>query len=274
MKAIMKSMKFLLTRTIGLVAVAGLSAWALSPTAVGQQNPGSTGQSDFQARLKEVVQKASMPAPEAPPLTRFDLNFPGGTPEELAQAIEKASGKPLNLVIPLGAADTPLPPLKMRGVTVPELFNALQAASQNTSASIPRQYGARQASRLETIWYVFQTADKPPTDSSVWYFSSQRQEESKAARFWQLGPYLEDYTVDDITTAIQTGYKMLGDSPPAINFHQDTKLLIAVGEQGKLALIDAVLEQLAPKGPPAGRPAVRQTGQAPNAPAPTPVTRP
>jgi hypothetical protein len=51
--------------------------------------------------------------------------------------------------------------------------------------------------------------------------------------------------VDDITTAVETGWKMLGEtSPPTISFHKDTKLLIAVGEPSKLELIDAVLKAL------------------------------
>ena len=52
-------------------------------------------------------------------------------------------------------------------------------------------------------------------------------------------------SVDDITTAIQTGWKMMGDKEtPSISFHKDTQLLIAVGEPGKLETIDAVLEAL------------------------------
>ena len=51
--------------------------------------------------------------------------------------------------------------------------------------------------------------------------------------------------MDDITTAIETGWKMLGEtSPPTISFHKDTKLLIAVGEPSKLETIDAVLKAL------------------------------
>jgi hypothetical protein len=52
-------------------------------------------------------------------------------------------------------------------------------------------------------------------------------------------------TVDDITTAIQTGWKMLGENDtPTISFHKDTKLLIAVGEPSKLEMINAVLGAL------------------------------
>ncbi|MHC1766566.1 MAG: hypothetical protein AB9869_20060 [Verrucomicrobiia bacterium] len=71
----------------------------------------------FQQKLQEVVaaQQAEASPGQTQLLTRFDLDFPGGTPGALAEAIEKASGKPLNLVIPIGSAQTPLPPLKMRG---------------------------------------------------------------------------------------------------------------------------------------------------------------
>ena len=62
-------------------------------------------------------------------LVKFDLDFPGGTPKQLVEAIEKSSGQPLNAVIPDPYADLKLPPLKMRGVNVGELFGALQLAS-------------------------------------------------------------------------------------------------------------------------------------------------
>jgi hypothetical protein len=70
----------------------------------------------------------------------------------------------------------------------------------------------------------------------------------KVCRFYPLTSYLErGLTVDDITTAIQTGWKMLGDKDaPTINFHKDTKLLIAVGDPAKLETIDSVLQALQP----------------------------
>ena len=38
---------------------------------------------------------------------------------------------------------------------------------------------------------------------------------------------------------------MMGETnPPAISYHKDTKLLIAVGEADKLQLIEQVLQQL------------------------------
>ncbi len=67
----------------------------------------------------------------------------------------------------------------------------------------------------------------------------------KTCQFYNLEPFLKTYSVEDITTAIQTGWKLLGEENiPTLNFHKDTKLLIAVGQAEKVALIAQVLQQL------------------------------
>jgi hypothetical protein len=54
-----------------------------------------------------------------------------------------------------------------------------------------------------------------------------------------------------VTTAVQAGWKMLGEKEtPQLNFHEETKLLIAVGEPTKLELIDSVLAELGKALPP------------------------
>jgi hypothetical protein len=57
--------------------------------------------------------------------------------------------------------------------------------------------------------------------------------------------------VDDITTAIQIGWKMAGVTPsPELDYHKETKLLIAYGEPDQLQTIEDVLQAL-PKPAPA-----------------------
>ena len=253
-----------------LSVIAGLFAWSASLSAFGQVAiPSRSLQPPPSGSKPELAMSAVKTE-----LVKFDLDFAGGTPRELVRAIEQASGQPLNIVIPIGAAETPLPPLKMKGVTVPELFIALGRASEQTGSSRSRAYGSRNTVENEFLVYTFQTADNPQTDDSVWFFTSRSNEASKSVRFWQLAPYLADYTVDDITTAIQTGYKMLGDAPPSINFHKDTKLLIAVGDQNKLALIDAVLAQLPPSGKSTGDAPGKGTPGAAPGPVPGPKANP
>lgn len=192
---------------------------------------------------------------ETPALTKFNLDFPGGTPRQLITAIEKAMGKPVNAIIPVEHADVKLPPLKMNNVNVSELFNALLTASVKRE---PYDSGGG-SYQIGSFDCGFQTDAKLAVmDDAIWYFHVEKPTLppapllSKVCRFYPLTPYLDrGMTVDDITTAIQTGWKMLGDKEtPSISFHKETKLLIAVGERAKLETIDAVLEALrAPKLP-------------------------
>jgi hypothetical protein len=235
-----------------------------SPVAFGQQNPlpprpGRPGFPVNTPGLPANTQVSNEANVANVSLTKFDLDFPGGTPSELVSAIEKASGNPPNAIIPREFADLQLPALKMRNVDVAQLFEALQAASLKTvTYSTTMDYGGMAANQFYQLGgqnqqyqtsYGFRTQG-PARDDSVWYFFNEKPnlpEQPRAVRFYQLAPYLETYKVEDITTAIQTAWKMLGEtSPPTINFHKDTKLLIAVGEADKLKLIDSVLAQLPP----------------------------
>ncbi len=191
---------------------------------------------------------------ESPALTKFNLDFPGGTPRQLISAIEKAMGKPVNAIIPAEHADVKLPPLKMNNVDVQQLFQALERMSQKTEPYVTANYGGSQSYQQIQTAVGFRTAGAV-SDDTIWYFHVDAVPKSpfaspailKVCRFYPLTPYLDrGLTVDDITTAIQTGWKMLGDKePPAISFHKETKLLIAVGEPDKLETIDAVLKALA-----------------------------
>jgi hypothetical protein len=213
-----------------------VAALLTTPFAWGQ--PGQPAQ----RRPQPTPASTQNAAPRNPDLVKFDLDFPGGTPRQLVEAIEKASGKPLNAVITDDDADLRLPPLKMRGVNVVELFRALSMASSKLikipGGTFSSSYG-----------FGFDPSSGEFNDDTVWWFHHEKPvvaEPERSCCFYQLAPFLETYKVEDITTAIQTGWKMLGETnPPTITFHKDTKLLIAVGEQSKLHLIDSVLQNLA-----------------------------
>ena len=218
----------------------------LTPAPAPGPTPTPVPPSGFQERLANIVAAKSEPV-----LMKFNLNFHGGTPGELVLAIEKALGRPLNVIVPEDLAGTKLPALEMNNVDVSQLFAALLMASRKSEV-VPGSYGNYQISQTTC---GFKT-DGRPSDDSIWYFFVERPvvppppTPQKVCRFYSLAPYLEGTaTVDDITTAIQTGWKMLGDtSPPTISFHKDTKLLIAVGEPSKLETIDAVLKALQQPG--------------------------
>ena len=170
-------------------------------------------------------------------LTKFDLNFSGGTPNELVAAIQKATSRPLNAIVFPEDANRQLPPLKMSGVTASELFDALREAS-GRYRFVGGSYTGSQ--------FGFTTRGKASNDS-IWYFKVEEQPTPpKESRFYLLTSYLEQgLSVDDITTAVQTAWKLRGDTPqPMLNYHKETKLLIAVGYPSELGTIDAVLKAL------------------------------
>jgi hypothetical protein len=235
----------------------------------------------FSERLQNVIKKANEEPNPQPAMSRFNLDFPGGTPRELVSAIEKAMGRPLNAIVPDELADTKLPALKMTGVDVSQLFSALRLASQKTEVTQSTPYGG--GFSLHQTTYGFKTEGRL-SDDTIWYFYAERPISPPAppsvCRFYSLAPYLDrGATVDDITTAIETGWKMLGDtSPPKISFHKDTKLLIAVGEASKLETIDAVLRALGQPSPspwgPGMAPAIQPRPLPGSPPAPKPAERP
>jgi hypothetical protein len=178
-------------------------------------------------------------------LTRFNLDFPGGTPGQLVAEIQKASKRSLNAIVPPEHASRQLPALKMNAVNVAELFRALSVASQRRDV----RTSGNGAWTTVNVNYGFRSTDNSLSDESIWYFFAEGFDEGpKTSRFYLLTPYLDaGLTVDDVTTAIRTGWKMRGDSVvPVLSFHKETKLLIATGEYGPLMVIDDVLRALAP----------------------------
>ncbi len=235
-----------------LVAAA---SFALSPIeSCGQQSGG--------AQVQNGPRRGGGDAPAPIPaqgldLKHFDLDFPGGTPRQLADAISEATGKHLNLIVPDAHVDTPIMPIKVEDVTVPQLFAAIQTASRREAPVAIGETNGRKSIQYRTVGVGFEFASQPVTDETVWSFTSTaptKEDEAVLAsgegpdqvcQYFQLAPYLQEHTVEDITTAIQTGWKMLKVNPaPQLSFHEETKLLIAVGSAEHIAQIPQVLQQL------------------------------
>jgi hypothetical protein len=186
---------------------------------------------------------------------RFNLRFPGGKVREFVDAVAKAVGSPVNVIIPKDTESTMIPPVDVYGVTVSALFRALSDASnreivvQNTrvpSQNEVRQIGFNFASQdqnsSEPVWTFHVTT--PPEFSS-----GQPNAPERLVQFYPVAEYLTHFTVEDITTAIESGWQLQGDesakaSPPILRFHEETKLLICAGSNSQLGIIPQVLAGL------------------------------
>ena len=218
------------------------------------------GQAPPRRVLPQNITTLAVGEPDQPKLQRFDLNFPGGGPEALVAAIEKATGKPLNAIVPSEERNVQLPPMKMTNVTVPELFEALKMASTKLEMLPGQNF---------LVSYGFETRGRG--EDAVWSFHSEKPRPLDVCRFYQLAEYLDNFTIEDITTAIQTGWELLGVKPtPRLKFHPETKLLIAVGQPQELQTIEDVLSQLRKALPNTVMRATPLPGRPRPIPAPTP----
>jgi hypothetical protein len=192
-------------------------------------------------------------------LTIFDLDFPGGTPKDLMKAVEKATGKPLNAIVPDDCVDLKIPAISVKNVTAAQLFEVLiQASKSNERFTVldprDRSIGGNGSDvYVDDTSYGFSTVGVP-SENSIWYFHWNRGRElepwqvlsSTVCKFYQMEPYLEaGYKIEDMTTAVATAWKMLGvTNAPTISYHKDTKILIVVGKQEQVDLVGEVLKQL------------------------------
>src|ERR1051325_3306186 len=82
----------------------------------------------------------------------FNLSFPGGTPREFAEAINKAAEtsirdpKPVHLLVPKDLPHVKLPPMELRAVRVGALFESLMRLYRTSPD------GLEWSSSGENIW--------------------------------------------------------------------------------------------------------------------------
>ena len=170
-------------------------------------------------------------------------------------ALGQVLGKQVNVIVVDSASKVRLPPVRVRNVTLNDVFTAIATASQREVA-VPTGQNMIQ---YKNVQCRFLPAGSSITDDTVWSFVSNESEvEEQSLRLnkpnrelahFQLGDYLNDkLSVEDITTAIRTGWEMLGTKePPDLKFHKETGIMIAAGDPKLLEQIPLVLQQL-PRG--------------------------
>jgi len=149
----------------------------------------------------------------------FDLKFPGGSPSELLAAIEAAGGK-VNALVQPGMEKVRFPKLDFRGVTTANVLTAVSMLDNGRSAR----------------WLV---------NDRVWVLTVPST--NRRTQVFYVGNLLSQLKIDDITTAIQTTWQMARGGQPAsadMKFHEETKLLIVLGEAQQLESVSEVLGQL------------------------------
>lgn len=270
---------------IGILCVT--SAALLNPWAAlyAQNNPDSAAaQPAFQQRLNTIVRKADAPtnqisteaadplsfyrknpelmkryfphmvaaaaAPQNLPAAAYQIEFNGGTAQDLVDLLTQVVTPAPNIIISPESKNVQVPAFELNNVTLPDLFQALNNLSKDKSAQW------QLSGSTEPIWVL--TPVHTPTD----HLSALRQmrvvdpltglpnpyygkAETRSCLVLPVGAYLSNYNLEDITTAVKTAWGMLGDETGAeMKFHKDTELLIAVGTKEQLSVLSQVLNSL------------------------------
>lgn len=202
-------------------------------------------------------------ASEKQELTRFDLDFPGGNPLDLVKAIEKAMGRPVNVIIgnEYLNGEVQIPPIKLWHVNAVQLFNAIQESSTKTLPYVTGTYFGPNGKQTKSFSlfnssYGFKASNETKNDDTVWtFFYNKREPEPteptvpemmQICRFYPMSDCLLDHSIDDISTAMKTGFNLLGEGVPKFSYHAETKLLIVVGTTEQHKLIESLFEALTP----------------------------
>jgi hypothetical protein len=157
----------------------------------------------------------------------FNLDFKGGTPQELAKTMrtefEKTMTEPpaINVVIPDDLANTQVPAIQMRKVDAGGVFEALN--------QIWRNEGLQWVRAGDNVWVLHRAPDRRKT------------------RAFYVGDLLKKFKINDITTAVKTTWEFNGpekSSQPDLKYHQETNMLIALADKEQLDSASEVLEQL------------------------------
>lgn len=197
-----------------------------------------------------LVPSRSFPVPESKPApVRFDIDFKGGGPNDLLGAIFESSGVRPNVVVHPECRDTRIPAFKLHDVTAGQVFTALNMIADPE----PDGYWRSVTQDGGEIW----TLVKPPAKQNPGYVTPagsfqqhlndlvRNRKVDRTVKVFNLSQVLGDYTIDDVTTAIQGAWDLVNsESKPQLKFHKDTKLLIVMGDAEQLNVVMDLIREL------------------------------
>jgi len=174
------------------------------------------------------VAAESAPGVESIHLRKLDVDFPGGKISALLARLEEAAGGKPNILVDSKSAEVEIPALSLRSVTIPEIMDAVSQLHSSLRVDIGR------GRSIITLTY------SQPNMSHT-----RPRDDRRSIQLFNIDRYLDTFKIEDIVTAVETAWGMLGDSENAsVLFHEETRLLIAGGTSDQLSAIHQVLSEL------------------------------
>lgn len=167
----------------------------------------------------------------------ISVDFPGGPASALIAAIAKSSGASgFNVIGEKADLAIDLPPFSVRNADVSSLASALTGVLQ------PRGYVLATNGRLIPGQSPVFTLRKLYS-----YEAANLEDRTSLFQSFQLGPYLEYQSVDDIVGAVRAAWELDPAHNPGalrLKFHPPTGILLVSGPNAGINAVQTVLGQL------------------------------
>ncbi len=165
----------------------------------------------------------------------IDVRFPGGTATKYIEAIRKAAGD-INVLVAPEAVKIQMPPVSLTNVSVAAALNLLDGKEQRTPNQIVRVSVEVMPRHSALERETFQVSVDVRRD----------RERVPGAYVWSVSSLLDhDISSQALLSAVEMALDVIdSDTTLDVRFHEDTGLLIAMGDLGQMETIDGVLEQL------------------------------
>ncbi len=174
-------------------------------------------------------------AAQSPTNVLINVRFSGGTATQFIEAIRKAAGD-INVLVAPDAVKIKMPPVTLSNVSVAAALNLLDGKEQRTPNQIVRlnvetmpRHSANERETFQIRVDVRRDRGRVP-----------------GAYVWSVSSLLDhDISSQALLSAVEMALDVIdSDTTLDVRFHEDTGLLIAMGDLGQMETIDGVLDQL------------------------------
>src|SRR3954469_3927231 len=162
-------------------------------------------------QLPGIPGAAGQPVQRREPM-RMKLDFMGGSPQKLISDMTEALGgtRP-NVIIHPEAAKIEIPPFSLRDVTLNQVFTALNMLGEPGQSPIWMPVNTQDGE----LWTLMPPRrqnngiDPQPGMPVGNQPATRTPTSSRNCRVYNLTPVLDDYTVEDVTTAIKGAWELM-----------------------------------------------------------------
>lgn len=165
----------------------------------------------------------------------IDVRFPGGTAAQYIDAIRKAASD-LNVIVASDAAKVSMPPVTLKNVSVAVALRLLDGKINKSPTDVIR---LRMASLP-----IFVENEQPTYEVKAEVRLLLQR--APGAYVWTISNLLDhDIPSTAVLSAVEMALEVVGSETTLdVRFHEDTGLLIAMGDVGQMETIEGVLDRL------------------------------